>query len=461
METITVCIIDEDKDYASSLTETVAASYRGFRILAPDAAPHGEALQEKNESGAVSRVAETGFSLRAISECDVVLADVASVRRFLCDGRDAGVLSDFARKTVVMVDGNSSRFRLAPAGALCDAGADEHRLFFEAVEPAAEDTAPWDERTLPSVDKYGGCAIIVAAIKLKYARVANKTFIDARCDEAETELISFIGVEGGAGTSSAALGVARELAGCCDKRVICLSMETIESDRLCPTRRKDAGGVSEYIYFFLKGETEKLLRLRDALMPEDEYGVRRFCPSGGFNALRELDEAELSEFIAGLIEGTRSDYLIVDWGNGFGGAIPRYLSASRYCVLVTRGDGVKSDDRPEWRRRFAAALGVDADRLIVAVNFAADSEEGADACFDAGDPVVIRIGRDTSDFRREGRGVEIELTNEFGRGVKRIADRISGCDEGLEEDPIPYERETDADRGETTGARNEEGADGF
>jgi hypothetical protein len=304
------------------------------------------------------------------------------------------------------------------------------------------------------VDKYGGCAAIVAAVRLKYALITKKPLLGR--GDGEAELLSFFGLEGGAGTSSVALGTARELCAYRDRTAIYLSMEAYESKRLCPTGRTAEGDMSDYLYFFLRGDRARLQRLRDVLMPTDEFGVRRFYPGGGFNALRELRDEEWDAFIAGLCEGGTADYLIIDWGNGFDARMTRYLPLSRYCVMVTRRDGVKSTDRPEWRRRVARTLGVAADRLAFVINFADEDEapanesEGRDgagfapeypgsgaATEDRGEPWVVRIGRAGADFRAGGDGVEIGLRNEFGRGVKQLADRLSDCGAPCAEEPNP------------------------
>jgi MinD-like ATPase involved in chromosome partitioning or flagellar assembly len=391
-------MIDEDREYARALTETIACLHRGFRIVTLGRAPEESSLRSADAAGTdCEATAEFPPSvMRAMEESDVVLADASFARSLSAEqGVTQGLSPDCAEKLIVLSDGDvPDRFT--------------------------------------AVDRYGGCAAIIAAVRLKYAQITGKPFIEPS-GGTKAAILSFFSAEGGAGTSSAALGTARELSGYRNKKVVYISMEPFESGRLCLKERTTRGDISDYIYCLLKGEHDRLRRFRDALMDEDHYGVRRFYPAEGFNTLRELNAEELSEFINGFITEGKADYLIIDWGDGFGGMMADYLPLSQWSVMVTRQDSVKSNDCAAWRRLMAATLGLSRDNFMVVVNFADDETEDAreeaplsEAQDDSESPRVIRIGRDLTDFRDAGRGIEIGLMNEFGRGIKSLADRITG-----------------------------------
>ncbi|MDR2157574.1 MAG: hypothetical protein LBO81_07325 [Clostridiales Family XIII bacterium] len=425
MKTITLCIIDPDRAYTSALTEGIAAAHRGFRILAPAVAETSPF--DSSEEG------KEGQPARFMEECDVILVDAALLRDWSGDAGRSRPQPGHWDKIVVLTDGMRA---CAPTLRAHDEG---NARKDAPGGVAACQRADGCAANPVSVDKYGGCAAIIAAVRLKYALIAGQILPETGKFHTETEILSFFGMEGGAGTSSVALGIARELSAYRDKAVIYLSREPFESSRLCLQGRVGQGDVTDYLYFFLKGERDKLIGLRDALMIADDYGVRRFYPANGPNTLRELNDAELTDFIAELLRGGEVDFLILDLGTGFGDTAIDKLPLPGSCVMVTNHRGVKSKDCAEWRRSVREALGIAADRFAVAVNFVDESEDCAmepedcavepeNCAAEPEEPYVVRIGRDASDFRDTGYGIEIDLTNEFGRGVKRLADRLTGCD---------------------------------
>jgi cellulose biosynthesis protein BcsQ len=441
------------------LAEAIAFGHQDFRVLIPTVAETnrkddlytGEGAADSIQSVGCAVVTERPCLERLLEKCDVMLADSALWDEMFC-GADADrteSLREHFRKVVVLTDG---------------------------ADDVACDVA--------TVDKYGGCAAIVAAARLQYAiAVRGAVLRGTGIAHPATEIFSFFGLEGGAGTSSVAMGIARELSAYRDKRVTYVSMEPFESKRLCLKERPGAGDLSDYIYAFLKGDRNRLRLLRNALMIADEYGVRRFYPPEGFNPLRELDESEWFEWIGYLIDDGKTDCLVIDWGNAFEKNTRAGLASSQHRVMVTRGNGTKSRDDAEWLRYIACALKIDVENLVVAVNFADDLPEAFEEadersfdhresrapgrgeayvsdcraarasdrretqvsdrretqvpdrravqtadCREAQVSAVIRIGRDAFDFNDTGCGIEIELNGEFGRGVKQLADHLLRCD---------------------------------
>jgi hypothetical protein len=465
------------------LAEAIAFGHQDFRVLIPTVAETnrkddlytGEGAADLIHSVGCAVVAERPCLERLLEKCDVMLADSAFWDEMFC-GADADrteALSEHFRKVVVLTDG---------------------------ADDVACDVA--------TVDKYSGCATIVAAARLQYAiAVRGAVLRGTGIAHPTTEIFSFFGLEGGAGTSSAAMGIARELSAYRDKRVIYVSMEPFESKRLCLRERPGAGDLADYVYAFLKGDRNRLRLLRNALMIADEYGVRRFYPPEGFNPLCELDESEWFEWIGYLIDDAKTDCLVIDWGNAFEKIARAGIASSQHRVMVTRGNGVKSRDDADWRRYIACALKIDVEGFAVVVNFADDLPEAFEEadersfdhresrasvcgeayasdcraaqaadrretyvsdrrearasdrretyvsdrrethatdrrethvpdrrevqtadCREAQVSAVIRIGRDAFDFNDTGCGIEIELTGEFGRGVKQLADHLLRCD---------------------------------
>jgi hypothetical protein len=300
-----------------------------------------------------------------------------------------------------------------------------------------------------------------------------------------------VGVEGGAGASSIALGLAGELSAYRGKKVFYISLEGFESPRLgtggCMA---SLGDLSGFLFAFLRDGREGKGAQGRAVsaapyVARDDYGVMRFPPSDGPNRLRELDGAELGRLLGAVASEMGADIVVADWGCAPADYAAEFIRLSAFTVLVARHGGVKTPlcGGPPFLS-LADGFGVDRARLAVAVsrcpsgasgeNGEADGgfgcaegaggtdgwgyaqgtghpgdggyPAGTDPAGDAGEApglgggtpgadgpdgkgvACVTVSEDPYAFdRNEGR-ISISLATAFGSGVKRLADIALGAD---------------------------------
>jgi hypothetical protein len=252
---------------------------------------------------------------------------------------------------------------------------------------------------------------------------------------AGTAFVSFIGVDGGAGTSSMALGLAGEMSAYRGKKTVYLSFEPVEAHGLgVSARMAGAGDASGYLFGFVRS----LSPGKDgppAVAPylaRDDFGTRRFRPSAGLNSLHELTGDILVRFIETVCSGVGPDVVVLDWGTMTTGDARVWARASHRTVLVgshgvtgSPGDGVR-----EAFDLIASGLGLDEDRVIYALGRAPADADGAEA----GDGIV-RISEDPYAFDRDGSEVAVSLATAFGTGVKLLVGRAFADDAELPDMP--------------------------
>lgn len=311
------------------------------------------------------------------------------------------------------------------------------------------------------IDKYSPCDLIVRSILHRYAESSNRPAIINQITEDNSEVISFFSTEGGAGTTSVALGVAREMAMFRGKQVLFLSREPFETVSLCDAtfpysytkpsienqnnnpgeyvkkygsenstsnnelRIHELGGSAEYLYFFLKGEKDKLSKVRDAVIIQDDYGVMRFVPSSKKNRLCELDEVEFSGFVSHLSKMTAAETVIIDRGVWLGDYLP-----GQRLILVTKSNSVKSKPAHEIDMNMFGVTSEQLEQMIIVENTPIRSGKERSVFDDVAalkqnsfsGNSIVRISWDGSDFKRKGQKTEINLTNIFGNSIKELCD---------------------------------------
>ncbi|MDR2162639.1 MAG: hypothetical protein LBO70_01640 [Clostridiales Family XIII bacterium] len=306
------------------------------------------------------------------------------------------------------------------------------------------------------IDKYAGCARICAEVRSvsgagRGAFVADKDILRA------SELISFAGIEGGAGTSSLALGLAGELAAYRGKKVLYLSFEAFESPFLgTGGRMTSCGDIQDFIFAFIRGSSNGCSAPASVIpyIASDDYGVMRFLPSCSLNRLRELNGEELERFLTVVTHDTAPDMVIVDWGSGFGSAAEEYIKLSEFTVLVTMHGGMKflSGDEITLLTSAAEELGLDSLRTVLAVNrvpvdgvayehsfapkVSGANEAGGDTyehdlCARGERAGYVVICDDPYAFDKDAGRVSISLATAFGTGVKHLADIVLGSEEEI------------------------------
>ena len=363
MDTISFCIINRDRDYAIALAEAFSRTQKGFCVDIPSASEW------------------PGIDL----------------------------ISD--RWDVYLVDSACLKLEALP----------ENRDRILVLYNAFEEERPCD---IKAIHKFSGCNAIAARIRFIFAESTGRPEPRATGGD-KISIFSFFGVEGGAGVSSVALGLAREFSRYRGKRTLLISMEPFLSTGLCPEPEATDFNPADFLYYFLQNRMDKIGRLKDACLFTDEYGVARLPSCPGFNPFRELSKKEFAGFLDLLLKEGDWENLFIDWGNGYDRLSVEWIARSTQSVLVSKSGGVKNAINQDLRNMIAASLRLEANQLIHVVNMVPEDKEVSFGDIRAGND-CIHIPFDRGDFKPKGGGVDISLTNAFGTGIKEIADMILG-----------------------------------
>ncbi len=155
----------------------------------------------------------------------------------------------------------------------------------------------------------------------------------------DIRLFAFVSCEGGAGCSTAAVSVGRELCRYHQKRVLYLSLEEVESTENFFSSYSGAKSMGRYLYhLFRSGTGEKdatQLPFLDGYVIRDEFGLETFAPTRGRNPLRELNSEEFFLFLESLMQSGRYDIILLDVG---GALSPLDLAcielAEKICMIA-------------------------------------------------------------------------------------------------------------------------------
>ena len=205
---------------------------------------------------------------------------------------------------------------------------------------------------------------------------------------------------GGAGASTAAVGIGRELARYRGDSVLYLSHEDIEDAGLFPYG-VHAMGMGETLYRYLriadsKAEPESFVRLFRAAAGRDEYKLYRFCPDDNLNRLACLSPAELYIFLKRACSALKLTRIVLDFGT-------RLQSLRAFIAQLEEGEAVFVE--------------VCADEKRVAGKKNSIPDEGIQ-------PLRASFPYCEEDIKNVDGHTEVGLANNFGLAVKEVCDRI-------------------------------------
>ncbi|MDR3225944.1 MAG: hypothetical protein LBT52_06615 [Clostridiales Family XIII bacterium] len=437
-------LVTDDTVYAEAFTEAVAATQHGFSVsVMKPSCYHGgmagaHSTQEKSaallpDEGCVHLVDSSGLGSSSGSGSSNGSRDTECIGR--TSGGDGG-----------MGDTGCSGDTDDANGTGCIGDIDDARNFGGAggFGHGAKLTIVVDGASAPvgAVGKYAGCGRICGEARAAYAASHDLSDPSAGKDIGQhTVMISLIGLEGGAGASSVALGLAGELAAYRGKKTMYMSFETFESPRLgVGTRMTGCKEVSVFMFQFLRSiEKGGAPVSAEPYLSRDDYGTIRFMPSDGFNRLRELSGSRLDRFIAAAAAEVQPDILVLDWGACVGADTAEWLRASAHTVMIGRHEGVKSctgDNRSAFTR-IAEELGIDSRKAAFVIN--RQPPEEIDALQDR----CVGISEDAYAFERDGDHIAISLATAFGTGIKELADTLLSADENSADAAAAYLSEGD------------------
>ncbi|MGX8773709.1 MAG: hypothetical protein ACSW8G_01480 [Bacillota bacterium] len=181
-----------------------------------------------------------------------------------------------------------------------------------------------------AIYRYSPAPTIVAEIFDIYSHLTGRGFPIIKRDD--VKLIVFASYCGGSGCTTAARSAAQELVRFHGKRVLCISLEDVDSsgDYLkVPEGKKTEG---EFLYRLLSKGSRPFL---ESYLITDDFGVRSFAPPGGRNPLGDLSAEDMKIMLAALMDSGSFDYVIADLSTCLTEAAAVLMDASeRICVTA-------------------------------------------------------------------------------------------------------------------------------
>jgi len=419
-----IILVTDDTAYAEAFAEAVAATQRGLAVSVIK--PSHDRL------GTIGRYPEIPTDMHPEGIEDTHPGNPADTHpEDIADTRQGNPADTHAKDTI---DTRSENATTLLPDEVC-----VHLVDDGAGEYGAALTITVDGASAPAgtVGKYAGCGRICGEARAAYAALQDSPDTSAgKGIGHDADVISFIGLEGGAGASSVAMGLAGELAAYRGKKTMYMSFETFESPRLgVGARMASCKDVSVFMFQFLRSlEKGGAGVSAESYLSRDDYGTIRFIPSPGFNRLHELSGDRLVRFITAIAAEVRPDVLILDWGSGAGADAAEWLRASAHTIIVGRHGGIKSGcgDSRAAHTRIADELGIDSRKSAFVIN-----RQPAET-IDELPSRFVGISEDPHAFERDGDSISISLATAFGTGIKKLADVLFAVDESGEEPALEY-----------------------
>ena len=181
-----------------------------------------------------------------------------------------------------------------------------------------------------AIYRYSPSGTIVAEIFDIYSHLTGRGFPLVKRDD--VKLIAFASYCGGSGCTTAARSVAQELSRFYGKRILCISLEDVESAGgflSVPDGIKSEG---EFLYRLLGKGCRSFL---ESYLIKDDFGVCSFAPPKGKNPLGDLSAEDMKSMLAALMDSGRFDYVIADLSTNLTDASMVLMdTAERICVIA-------------------------------------------------------------------------------------------------------------------------------
>jgi len=274
-----------------------------------------------------------------------------------------------------------------------------------------------------SIYKYCGAPAMSASIFEIYSKLTGRGRVLVRKDK--VNLLAFGSWEGGCGCTTVALAVAQELRRFRGKKVLILSLETIESTTRYFGFVPELKCIGEYLYRVLPDETitgEKTTPFIESYIMKDLYGIEAFAPSMSRNPLADLSEKDMQKLVAGLIDSGRYDAILIDMGTCLTRAATAVMEmADRICFVTAS----LSQSRREEMYMGHVMVSTGEDTLTKAVRLT-NMWGGGDAPEDKTRPSheqFVSLGmkaRRSEDIISSGESRQLVLDGAFGDDMRKL-----------------------------------------
>ena len=276
-----------------------------------------------------------------------------------------------------------------------------------------------------SIYKYCGAPAMGAAIFEIYSSLTGRNAVFVRKDK--VGIFAFGSWEGGSGCRTVTLACAQELQRFRRKKILLLSLETVESTPRYFAVAPELKSVGEYLYRVLPDQSitgENSTPFIESYIVRDLYGIEAFAPSRSLNPLTALDGREMQKLIAVLVDSGRYDAILIDMGTCLTQSASAVMEmADRICFVT---------GSPELTKREEMYLGhvlvsTGEETMVKAVRLtnmcdggasppSSDKKGAAETQFVALRTTARRFER-TADFEEPNQFV---LEGDFGEDIRRL-----------------------------------------
>ncbi|MGI6204745.1 MAG: hypothetical protein ACOYJH_05665 [Anaerovoracaceae bacterium] len=190
-----------------------------------------------------------------------------------------------------------------------------------------DEASPEDRRFF----KYGNARLLGGELLFLYGRLTGRNVSPFARED--VGVYSVCGTVPGAGCTSAALALARELKRFRRKRVFYVSCDEIETAH---EFMEPSGGRTsrEFLYYLISGQ-ENMCSCTENFICRDRYGIETLSPVRGRNPLLSLSETGLVRFIDFLTRCGRYDAVIIDIGSRLSEIAVGFMESSDRVIVVS------------------------------------------------------------------------------------------------------------------------------
>lgn len=202
-----------------------------------------------------------------------------------------------------------------------------------------------------SIYQYSPAGTIVAAVFDIYTHLTGRQFSLVRRDD--VKVFAFASCCGGSGCTTLTRAFCQEMTRFRGKRVLCISLEDVESagDFMPVTEGIKTEG--EFLYRLLGKGTRPFL---DSYLVKDDFGVCSFFPPQGRNPLGELTREDMNTLLAALMDSGRFDVIAADLSTCLSEAAVAVMdTAERICLIAKTPEPGKREE--SYRNQLRSSCG--------------------------------------------------------------------------------------------------------
>ena len=244
-----------------------------------------------------------------------------------------------------------------------------------------------------SLYKYSPAGTIVAEVFDIYTHLTGRQFSLVRRDD--VKVFAFASCCGGSGCTTLTRAFCQEMARFRGKRVLCISLEVVESAGDFVPAAEGIKTEGEFLYRLLGKGTRPFL---DSYLVKDAFGVCSFLPPKGRNPLGELTREDMNTLLAALMDSGRFDVIAVDLSTCLSEAAVAVMDTAERICLIAKTTGPETREE-SYRNQLLSSCGEDITGKIIRQQNTVSEDRL---------PVDIRA----------------PLEGAFGRTISNLADRM-------------------------------------